>query len=43
MRRVRRIRIDRCDESNSLAGCFKFAIDTKVIAAKRAAPDHCNT
>lgn len=43
MRRVRGVRIDRCDQSYSLAGRFQFAIDTKVIPAKRAATDYGNT
>jgi hypothetical protein len=41
--RACRIRIDGCDESNSLAGRFQFAIDTKVIAAERAATNYGNT
>ena len=40
---VRGIGIDRGDKGNSLAGCLQFAIDTKVIAAKRAATDYGNT
>jgi hypothetical protein len=40
---VRGIRIDRCDQGNSLARRFQFAIDTKVIPAKSAATDYGNT
>ena len=41
--RVSGVRINGRDEGNSLDGCLQFTIDTKVIAAKRAATDYGNT